>query len=76
MKKWAQTSVSVAFDPIGVLTSPGWIHVTLIPDPDISCLKAWDIPSTKNLVPEYTAKPGKPWGKKQTCKNYPDFKVN
>ena len=55
------TSLSVEWDISSVLTSPGCIQVTLIPHPQTSCLRACDNPSTKNLVPEYTARPGNPW---------------
>ena len=44
----------------GVSTSPGWMLVILIPCLATSSRIEADIPSTKNFVPQYTAKPSKP----------------
>ena len=60
------TSLSVERPWRGVLTSPGWMQVTLTPVSASSALMACDSPSTKNLEPEYTARPGKPCQGNQT----------
>ena len=54
------TSLSVSKLEISDVTSPGCIHVTLTPVSASSFLMDDDMPSMKNLVPEYTARPGKP----------------
>ena len=55
-----QTSRSVVLSNSSVLTSPGWMHVTLIPNSATSWRIVCDMPSIKYLVPQYTARPGNP----------------
>jgi hypothetical protein len=60
LKRHVQTSRSVVLSNNSVLTSPGWMHVTLIPNSTNSWRIVWDMPSIKYLVPQYTARPGNP----------------